>query len=193
MTEPQQVPGADRTQLVKLALDIGPLVVFFAVNAIYGIFAATGAFMVVTVGAVVLSRLWFGKVATMPLVTGVFVLIFGGLTLYLQDETFIKIKPTIIYVMFAGLLLAGMALGRLFLKSVMGEAFELTDTGWRQLTYRWAGFFVAMALLNEVVWRNVSTDTWVSFKVFGLLPLTFLFAILQVGLLQKHAKQADFE
>lgn len=193
MTEPQQIPGPDRTQLIKLVLDIGPLAVFFLVNAMYGIFWATAAFMVAIVGAVALSRLWFGKIAAMPLVTGVFVLIFGGLTLYLQDETFIKIKPTIIYVMFAGLLLAGMALGRLFLKSVMGEAFELTDVGWRQLTYRWAGFFVAMALLNEAVWRNVSTDTWVSFKVFGLLPLTFLFAILQVGLLQKHAKQTDFE
>ena len=193
MSEPQEAPGADRTQLTKLVLDIGPLIVFFSVNAVYGIFAATGAFMVATIGAVALSRVWFGKIATMPLVTGVFVLIFGGLTIFLQDETFIKIKPTIIYLMFAGLLLAGMALGRLFLKSVMSEAFELTDIGWRQLTVRWAGFFVAMALLNEAVWRNVSTDTWVSFKVFGLLPLTFLFAILQVGLLQRYAKKPELE
>ena len=191
MSEPQEIQGADRSQLVKLALDIGPLIVFFGVNAIYGIFAATGAFMVATAAAVTASRLWFGKIAAMPVVTGVFVLIFGGLTLYLQDETFIKVKPTIIYLLFAGLLFAGMAMGRLFLKSIMSEAFELTDTGWRRLTNRWIGFFVAMALLNELVWRAFSTDTWVSFKVFGLLPLTFLFAILQVGLLQKHAKNPD--
>ncbi|MCG8561983.1 MAG: septation protein A [Hyphomicrobiales bacterium] len=191
MSEPQQIQGADRSQLVKLALDIGPLIVFFGVNAIYGIFAATGAFMVATAATVTVSRLWFGKIAAMPVVTGVFVLIFGGLTLYLQDETFIKVKPTIIYLLFAGLLFAGMAMGRLFLKSIMSEAFELTDTGWRRLTNRWIGFFVAMALLNELVWRTFSTDTWVSFKVFGLLPLTFLFAILQVGLLQKHAKNPE--
>ena len=127
----------------------------------------------------------------MPLITALFVLVFGGLTIYLQDETFIKIKPTIIYLLFAGLLLGGLAVNRVFLKSVMGELFQLDAVGWRLLTYRWAGFFLVLALLNEAVWRNVSTSTWVSFKVFGLLPLTLIFAALQTGLLQRHAKPRD--
>jgi len=127
----------------------------------------------------------------MPVLTAVFVMFFGGLTIYLQDETFIKMKPTVVYLLFAAILLAGLALKRTFLKMLMGEMFTLTDQGWLKLTYRWAGFFVAMALLNEVVWRNVSTDTWVSFKVFGLFPLTLLFAALQVGLLQRHTRQAE--
>jgi len=114
--------------------------------------------------------------------------VFGGLTLWLQDETFIKIKPTIIYFLFAGILLGGMALGRNFLKAVLGEAFSLTPEGWRLLTLRWSGFFVFLAIVNELVWRNVSTDMWVSFKVFGFLPLTLVFAALQVGILQKYAK-----
>ncbi|MFQ5625288.1 MAG: inner membrane-spanning protein YciB, partial [Methyloligellaceae bacterium] len=99
--------------------------------------------------------------------------------------------PTVIYLLFAGILLGGLAIKRVFLKSVLGEVFALSSTGWRLLSYRWAGFFVFLALLNEAVWRNVSTDNWVSFKVFGLVPLTFVFAALQAGLLQKHAKPRD--
>ena len=176
---------------LRLALDLGPLILFFAVNGFYGIFAATGVFMVAITAALAASRLLTGKFATMPLVTGVFVMFFGGLTLYLQDETFIKIKPTMIYLLFAGILLGGLADKRMFLKSVLGEMLSLNDTGWRELTIRWAGFFVVLALLNEAVWRNVSTDVWVSFKVFGLLPLTIAFAALQTGLLKKHAKSRD--
>ena len=184
-------PQAANPPLTKLLLDLGPLVLFFAVNALYGIFAATGVFMVTVVAALIASRLLYGKIETMPVVTAVFVMVFGGLTIYLHDETFIKMKPTVVYLLFAAILLAGLALKRVFLKMLMGEAFSLTDEGWLKLTYRWAGFFVAMALLNEIVWRSVSTDTWVSFKVFGLFPLTLLFAALQVGLLQKHARPAD--
>ena len=176
---------------LRLLLDLGPLILFFTVNAYYGIFAATAVFMVAILAALAASRILTGKFAKMPLITAVFVLVFGGLTIYLQDETFIKIKPTIIYFLFAGLLLGGLAVNRVFLKSVMGELFQLHDGGWRLLTYRWAGFFVALAILNEVVWRNFSTSTWVSFKVFGLLPLTLIFAALQAGLLQKHAKPRD--
>ncbi len=174
--------------LLRLALDLGPLILFFAVNAFYGIFAATGFFMVAIVITLITSRILTGKFAKMPLVTAVLVIVFGGLTLYLQDETFIKIKPTVIYTLFASILLGGLALGRVFLQSVLGEMFELSDTGWRLLTYRWAGFFIFLAFLNEAVWRSVSTDDWVSFKVFGLVPLTFIFAAMQAGLLQKHAK-----
>ncbi len=177
--------------LVRLLLDLGPLLLFFGINAYYGIFAATAVFMVAITISLVLSRMLTGQFAKMPLVTAVFVLVFGGLTLYLQDETFIKVKPTIIYLLFAGILLGGIAVNRMFLQSLLGEAFELTSQGWRKLTFRWAWFFVFLAALNEVVWRSFSTDVWVSFKVFGLLPLTLIFAALQVGLLQKHAKSAE--
>lgn len=176
---------------LRLALDLGPLLLFFGVNALYGIFVATGFFMVAIVAALVTSRLLTGKFAKMPLVTAVLVLVFGGLTLYLQDETFIKIKPTIIYILFAGVLLGGLAINRIFLQNVLGEMFQLNATGWRKLTFRWAGFFIFLAVTNEIVWRSVSTDTWVSFKVFGLLPLTLIFAVMQTGFLQKHAQSPD--
>ncbi len=177
--------------LLRLALDLGPLILFFAINALYGIFLATGFFMVAIVAALITSRVLTGKFAKMPLVTAAMVIVFGGLTLYLQDETFIKIKPTVIYTLFASILVGGLATGRVFLQSVLGEMFELSDTGWRLLTYRWAGFFIFLAFLNEAVWRSVSTDNWVSFKVFGLVPLTFIFAAMQAGLLQKHAKPSE--
>ena len=177
--------------VLRLALDLGPLLLFFGVNAYSGIFAATAVFMVAIVSALIASRLLTGKFAKMPLVTAIFVIVFGGLTLYLQDETFIKIKPTIIYVLFTGILLGGLAVNRVFLQSLLGEAFDLDGPGWRKLTYRWAWFFVFLAALNEFVWRTFSTDIWVSFKVFGLVPLTLVFAAMQVGLLQKHAKSTE--
>jgi intracellular septation protein len=176
---------------LRLALDLGPLLLFFGVNALYGIFVATGFFMVAIVAALVTSRLLTGRFAKMPMVTAVLVLVFGGLTLYLQNETFIKIKPTIIYILFAGILLGGLALNRIFLQTFFGEAFRLSDVGWRKLTIRWAGFFIFLAVTNELVWRSVSTDTWVSFKVFGLLPLTLIFAVMQTGFLQRHAQSPD--
>lgn len=177
--------------LVRLLLDLGPLLLFFGINAYFGIFAATAVFMVAITVALILSRMLTGQFAKMPLVTAVFVLLFGGLTLYLQDEIFIKVKPTIIYLLFAGILLGGLAVKRVFLQSLLGEAFDLDAQGWRKLTFRWAWFFIFLAALNEFVWRSFSTDIWVSFKVFGLLPLTLIFAALQVGLLQKHAKSAE--
>jgi intracellular septation protein len=183
-------PNAEHPAL-RLALDLGPLLLFFGVHALYGIFIATGFFMVAIIAALITSRLLTGKFAKMPLITAVLVIVFGGLTLYLQDETFIKIKPTVIYVLFASILLGGLAVNRIFLQSVLGEVFQLNATGWRLLTYRWAGFFIFLALANEVVWRSVSTDTWVSFKVFGLLPLTLVFAVMQTRLLQKHAQSSD--
>lgn len=177
--------------LVRLLLDLGPLLLFFGINAYFGIFAATAVFMVAITVALILSRMLTGQFAKMPLVTAVFVLLFGGLTLYLQDEIFIKVKPTIIYLLFAGILLGGLAVKRVFLQNLLGEAFDLDARGWRKLTFRWAWFFIFLAALNEFVWRSFSTDIWVSFKVFGLLPLTLIFAALQVGLLQKHAKSAE--
>ncbi|MEM8744938.1 MAG: septation protein A [Pseudomonadota bacterium] len=183
--------GKQENPVLRLVLDLGPLLLFFGINAYYGIFVATAVFMVAIVIALAVSRILTGQFAKMPLVTAVFVIVFGGLTLYLQDETFIKIKPTIIYLLFAGILLGGLAVKRVFLRSLLGEAFDLNDEGWRKLTWRWAWFFVFLAGLNEVVWRSFSTDVWVSFKVFGLVPLTLVFAAFQVGLLQKHARTTE--
>jgi len=177
--------------LPKLAIELGPLLVFFAGNAIAGIYAGTGAFMVATVISLVVARLRYHKVPVMPLVSGAIVLVFGGLTLYLQDETFIKLKPTIIYLLFAGTLFGGIAFGKNLLAMVFDQMFHLTAEGWRKLTVRWALFFLLLAVLNEIVWRTQSTDTWVAFKVFGVMPLTFVFAALQYPLLTKYDASED--
>jgi intracellular septation protein len=179
-------PQLDRKQIIKLAVELGPLLVFFITNSHYGIYAGTGAFMAATVASLVASHFLLGRIATMPLVTGVFVLVFGGLTLWLKDDHFIKIKPTIVNGLFAAILFAGLASGRLFLKIIFGDVMRLSEEGWRILTMRWAVFFVFLAVLNELVWRLFSTDTWVAFKVFGIMPITFVFALAQIGLLKKH-------
>jgi len=129
----------------------------------------------------------------LPLVTGVVVMVFGGLTLWLQDETFIKLKPTIVNVCFALAIFAGLALKRNYVKTVMGSMINMDDEGWRKLAWRWGGFFLVMALVNEAVWRNVSTDMWVNFKVFGFLPITFVFAMFQVPMMNKHSLDKDEE
>lgn len=170
----------------KLVLELGPLFVFFAANYIGGLFVATGALIAATLVSLVASRIMHGTIPIMPLVTAGIVAFFGGLTLYLHDETFIKVKPTIVYVTFAAVLLGGLFSKKPLLEHVLGQVFQLTEEGWRKLSYRWAAFFLAMAVLNELVWRNVSTDQWVAFKAFGLLPLTVLFAMLQAGLLARH-------
>jgi intracellular septation protein len=172
---------------LKLVLDLGPLLVFFAVNSRFGIFAATGAFMAAIVIALAVAYALTRHLPIMPLVTAIVVLVFGGLTLVLHDELFIKLKPTIIYLLFAGVLLGGLAFGKPLLGLVFDSVFHLTEEGWRKLTLRWAVFFVALAILNEIVWRTQTTDVWVSFKVFGVLPLTFLFAALQFPLMSKYA------
>ena len=172
--------------LAKLAVDIGPLVVFFLANAQAGIFWATGAFMVAICIAIAVSWLFERRVPMLAVVTGVFVLIFGSLTLVLQDETFIKLKPTIVNALFAAILTIGLAANRLFFKNLFGHAFRLNDAGWRILTLRWIGFFILLAVLNEVVWRNFSTDTWITFKLFGIMPLTFVFTMLQIPLIKRH-------
>jgi intracellular septation protein len=185
--------AAQPALLPKLAIELGPLLVFFAGNAIAGIYAGTAAFMVATVISLAVAWLRYHKVPVMPLVSGVIVLLFGGLTLYLQDETFIKLKPTIVYSMFAVLLLAGFLMRKPVLELLFGPVFTLTDEGWRKLTLRWTVFFIAMAIVNELVWRNFSTDAWVSFKAFGFLPLTILFALAQVPLLQRHGEPPPAE
>lgn len=172
--------------LLKLALEIGPLVVFFVANSRGGIFVATGAFMVAISISLALTWILARRIPMLPLVTGVFVLVFGGLTLALDNETFIKLKPTIVNTLFALILFGGQAFGKSFLKSVMGEMFAMSDEGWRILTLRWACFFLVLAALNEFVWRTYSTDTWVSFKVFGIMPLTIVFSMTQLPLMNRH-------
>ncbi len=172
--------------ILKLALEVGPLALFFLTNARAGLFWATGVFMVAIILSLSITWMLERRLPTLPLVTGIFVLIFGGLTLILQDELFIKLKPTIVNTLFAAILLGGLLRGKSFLKSLMGTMFPMTDQGWRVLTLRWAMFFVVLAILNEIVWRNVSTDDWVSFKVFGIMPLTILFSVLQLPTMNRH-------
>lgn len=184
-------PEIDSQQLWKLLVELGPLLVFFIVNSRAGIFWGTGCFIAATVVSIVASRAMFGKLAVMPLVSAFFVIVFGGMTLWLQDELFIKLKPTIVNGIFASVLLGGLAAGHSLLRYLFGDVFRLTDEGWRQLTFRWGLFFVLLAFLNEAVWRNFSTDTWVSFKVFGIMPLTMIFGISQMGLLKRHEAKLD--
>jgi intracellular septation protein len=180
-TKPQLNP------FLKLALDFGPLVLFFYANSHYDIFVATGTFMVAVLVALAISYVMTRHLPIMPVVTAIIVVVFGGLTLFLHDATFIKVKPTIIYALFGAVLLGGLLFGKPLLGSVLDSMFQLTDEGWRKLTLRWALFFFVLAILNEIVWRNTSTNVWVDFKVFGVTPLTFLFGALQVPLLKKYA------
>jgi intracellular septation protein len=177
------------TQGRKQLLEFGPLLVFMVANWKGGIFWATGLFMAATLVALAIMYASTGKVAKMPLIGAIFVAVFGGLTLYLQDETFIKIKVTLIDLLFGGLLLGGLAFGRSFLKDVMGEALEMPAAAWRTLTLRWGLFFFTLAGLNELIWRNVSTDTWVTFKVFGAMGLTLVFAVANAPFMMRHMSE----
>lgn len=172
--------------LLKLALELGPLVVFFIANTRAGIFAATGAFMVATLVSLAVSYALIRRLPVMPLVSGVVVVVFGGLTLALQDELFIKLKPTIVNTLFGSVLLGGLFFGKSLLGYVFDSVFRLDAEGWRKLTLRWGVFFFFLAALNEVVWRTMGTDFWVSFKVFGVMPITIAFALAQVPLITRH-------
>ncbi len=175
--------------LLKVALDLGPLLLFFLANSRYGIFAATATFMVAVMAALAASYALTRALPIMPVVTAIIVLVFGGLTLILHNALFIKIKPTVIYALFGAVLLGGLLFNKPLLGVVFDSLFHLTADGWRKLTLRWAIFFFALAVLNEIVWRNTSTDVWVDFKVFAVAPLTFLFGALQFPLLKKYAAE----
>ncbi len=196
---------------LKLALEMGPLILFFFANsrpALFtpligpllpaavasgehvGIFAATAVFMVAILVALVVSYALTRHLPVMAIVTAVVVLVFGSATLIFQDETFIKMKPTIIYLLFGGALIGGLVFNKPLLAIVFDAVFDLTPEGWRKLTLRWAIFFLALAVLNEIVWRTQTTDFWVSFKVFGVVPLTFIFAAFQYPLLQRYATES---
>src|SRR5690606_16526820 len=182
-----------RPQLIKMALELGPLVVFFIMNGRADIFAATAWFMAAMVVSLVLSKLILKKIAVMPLVTGAVVLVFGGLTLWLQDDTFIKVKPTITNMLFASVLLGGLLFGHSLLKHVFGDVYKLKPEGWWKLTLNWGLFFVVLAVLNEVVWRTQTTNFWVAFKVWGIMPLTVIFSMSQLPLLSKYAPVTEPE
>jgi len=175
----------------KQFLEFAPLLIFFAVNWKAGIFWATGVFMALTLAVLLYTYLSTGKVAKVPLATAILVGVFGGLTLYLHDEVFIKVKVTLVNAIFAVLLLGGVAFGRHFIKDVMGEALTLPDTAWRKLSLRWGFFFAFLAILNEVVWRSVTTDQWVTFRVFGLMGLTLVFALANAPFMARHMPQDD--
>jgi intracellular septation protein len=199
---PNDPTRKELSPLLKLALELGPLGVFFLFNARgeqiaeafpvlqsigQPIFLATAAFMVAITISLSVS-LWLTKrLPIMPLVSGVVVLVFGALTLWLHDELFIKLKPTIVNCLFGSVLLGGLLFGKSLLGYVFDSAFRLTDEGWRKLTFRWGVFFFVLAAINEIVWRSFSTDFWVSFKVFGVMPITLLFTLSQLPLIQKYA------
>ncbi|MEQ8656908.1 MAG: septation protein A [Hyphomicrobiales bacterium] len=200
---------ATKNPLIKLALELGPLVVFFFVNARgaslmesypalagFGepIFLATAVFMVAITISLIASRIYLGKLPIMPVVSGVVVLFFGALTLFLHDDLFIKLKPTIVNMLFATVLLGGLWIFKLSLLSyVFDDAFNLKEEGWRILTLRWGLFFIFLAVLNEVVWRTQTTDFWVAFKVWGVMPITFAFTMFQIPVMNRYAEHEEEE
>lgn len=211
MTEDAR-PREKHNPLLKLALEMGPLVLFFFANSKpdlfrpliaatlgerlatgpqSGILIATAIFMAAMLVSLVLTKSLLGRLPIMPLVSGVVVLVFGGLTLYLQDDTFIKIKPTIVNVLFGAILLGGLAFGKPLLPYALDSVFELDAEGWWRLTLRWGLFFLLLAVLNEAVWRTQTTDFWVAFKVWGIMPITMVFAMAQTPLLMRHGPKDD--
>jgi len=172
--------------MLKFALELGPLALFFIVYSRVGIFAATGILMASVLVTLGVSYAMLRRFPIMPLITAVIVLIFGSLTLVLHDETLIKIKPTALYILFGAALFAGLWLKKPLLKILFDGALHITEEGWRKLTWRWAFFFLGLAILNEIVWRTQTTDLWVKFKTFGFLPLTLLFAVSQAPLIMKY-------
>lgn len=177
--------------MVKFALELGPLALFFISYSRLGIFAATGVLMASVLVTLAVSYAMLRRIPIMPLVTAAIVLIFGSLTLVLHDETLIKIKPTALYLLFGGALFVGLWIKKPLLKILFDGALHVTEEGWRKLTWRWAFFFLALAILNEIVWRTQTTDLWVKFKTFGFLPLTLIFAVAQAPLIMRYETKED--
>lgn len=187
-------PAPQRKKLkpgLKLLLEMGPLVLFFLVYSKFGIFAGTGALMAATVVALAVTYSLTKHLPVMPMVTAAMVIVFGGATLLLHDATFVKMKATIVYLLFAAALLGGLVFGKALLSVAFDSVMNLTEEGWRKLTLRWGLFFLAMAAVNEIVWRTQTEDFWVKFKVFGFVPLTVLFALSQTPLMLKHELKGE--
>ena len=177
---------------MRLLLDVGPLLLFFAANAKFGIFAATGVFIVAIIVAMMVSLVLTRHVTALQLFSAVMVVVMGGLTLYFHNETFIKIKPTIYYAFVAVVLGYGYFANKPVLKSVLGSAYPGLDaTGWAKLTRNWALFFAAMGIANEAVWRTQTTEFWISYKLWGAMPATLLFAFANVPMLMRHGLTKD--
>jgi len=172
--------------IFKLLIDIGPLAVFFIFYTRSDLKAAILPFMIATIIAVLFSYILEKKIPIMPTVGAAIILIFGGLTIYFDNETFFKMKPTIINLLFAGILYGGIIFNKSLLRYLLGAALKLQDEGWDILTKRWIGFFIALAILNEIIWRTQTTDMWVNFKVFGILPITFIFTLMQFSTIKKY-------
>ena len=172
--------------IFKLLIDIGPLAVFFVFYTRSDLKTAILPFMIATIIAVLFSYIIEKKIPIMPTVGAAIILVFGGLTIYFDNETFFKMKPTIINLLFAGILYGGIILNKSLLRYLLGAALKLQDEGWDILTKRWIGFFIALAILNEIIWRTQTTDIWVSFKVFGILPITFIFTLTQFSTIKKY-------
>jgi len=194
----QETKASEPQGGAKLLIDLGPLLVFFVANFLapvpgpLKIFVATGAFMVAMIAAMLFSAIRYRSISPLLWFSGVMVVIMGGLTIWLHDETFIKMKPTIYYLLVAGLLGFGVLTDRPLLQRVLGSAYPGLDAqGWTKLTRNWALFFVVMAVLNESVWRNSTTSFWIGFKIWGALPLTFLFAAANIPMLMKHGLMKD--
>jgi intracellular septation protein len=177
--------------MLKLGLDLGPLVVFFFANGYRGIYFATGVLMVATLLALAVSYWLTRRLSIVPLATAAILLSFGALTIWLQDESFIKLKPTLVYIMFASILIAGLATGRPLFEYVLDGAFHMTHEGWKKLTWRWVFFFLFMATANEFVWRNFSTDVWIAIKTFVVIPVTVLFALAQTPMMMRYKAKPE--
>ena len=168
------------------ATEYGPLLLFFVVYLSRGLMPATAALLAATAVGLALSWFFLHRLPWLAVVAAAGVGIFGGLTLWLQDDSFIKMKPTIVNAIFAAILLGGLALNRLPLQKVLGKSITVDEAGWRALSLRWGLFFILLAVLNEVVWRTQSEEFWVGFKVFGLIGLTVLFSVAQLPLIRRH-------
>ena len=186
MDEPKEKKALIDPKLLKAAVEYGPIIVFFVTYWLADLYAATAAIIIATLVVLALSFLIERRLPIMPIVTGCIIIVFGGLTLWLKDETFIKMKPTIIQVVFGLVLLVGLYTKNIFLEKLLGASLKMEQQGWVLLTRRFAIFFFSMALLNEAIWRTQSTDFWVNFKVFGILILTILFLVAQMQLLKKY-------
>jgi intracellular septation protein len=194
MTDGQSAASEKRrtiNPILKLVLELGPLALFFIAYSRLGLFGATAVMIASVIVTLSVSYALLRRIPIMPLVTAIIVVIMGSLTFYFHNETFIKMKPTALYVLFGGALLGGLAFNRPLLPVLFDGALNVTPEGWRRLTWRWAFFFVALALLNEIVWRTQTTDIWVDFKTFGIMPLMIVFGLAQAPLIMRYEAKED--